>query len=64
MTRTIHKTEQPVVLEGYQAVLKPSKFGYSLSAIVDGGMVDALEEDRLSLSNGHKVNSRILSVLC
>jgi hypothetical protein len=46
MPRTIHKTEQPVVLEGYQAVLKPSKFGYSLSAIVDGGMVDALEEDR------------------
>lgn len=46
MTRTIHKTEQPVVLEGYQAVLKPSKFGYSLSAIVDAGMVDALEEDR------------------
>ena len=33
MTRTIHKTEQPVVLEGYQAVLKPSKFGYSLSAL-------------------------------
>ena len=46
MPRTIHKTEQPVVLEGYQAVLKPSKFGYSLSAIVNGEMVDALEEDR------------------
>ena len=46
MPRTIHKTEQPVVLEGYQAVLKPSKFGYSLSAIVDAGMVDALETDR------------------
>jgi len=46
MTRTIHKTEQPVVLEGYQAVLKPSKFGYSLSAIISGEMIDALEEDR------------------
>ncbi len=46
MPRTIHKTEQPVILEGYQAVLKPSKFGYSLSAIVDSEMVDALEEDR------------------
>jgi hypothetical protein len=46
MTRTIHKTEQPVTLEGYQAVLKPSKFGYSLSAIVDETMVEALEIDR------------------
>lgn len=46
MTRTIHKTEQPVILEGYQAVLKPSKFGYSLSAIVDESMIDALETDR------------------
>jgi hypothetical protein len=46
MTRTIHKTEQPVTLEGYQAVLKPSKFGYSLSAIVDETMVEALEVDR------------------
>ena len=46
MPRTIHKTEQPVVLEGYQAVLKPSKFGYSLSAIVGEEMIDALETDR------------------
>jgi hypothetical protein len=46
MPRTIHKTEQPVVLEGYQAVLKPSKFGYALSALIDQSMVDALEDDR------------------
>ena len=46
MPRTIHKTEQPVVLDGYQAVLKPSKFGYSLSAIVGEDMIDALEADR------------------
>ena len=46
MTRTIHKTEQPVVLEGYQAVLKPSRFGYSLSALVDNDMVEKLEQDR------------------
>jgi hypothetical protein len=39
-------TENPVVLEGYQAVLKPSKFGYSLSAIVDEAMVKRLEDDR------------------
>ena len=46
MPRTIHKTEQPVVLEGYQAVLKPSKFGYSLAALVGEDMIDALETDR------------------
>ena len=47
MAQTIHVTQQPVVLEGYQAVLKPSKFGYSLSAIVDQDIVDKLEEDRV-----------------
>ena len=47
MPRTIHKTTQPVVLEGYQAVLKPSKFGYSLAALVDQSMVDVLEDDRV-----------------
>ena len=40
-------TENPVVLEGYQAVLKPSKFGYSLATTVDQKMVDRLEEDRV-----------------
>lgn len=46
MPQPIHKTEEPVVLEGYQAIMKPSKFGYSLSALVDGKMVEALEADR------------------
>lgn len=46
MAQSIHVTANPVVLEGYQAVLKPSKFGYSLSAIVDGSMVETLEADR------------------
>ena len=46
MARNIIKTEQPVTLEGFQAVLKPSKFGYSLSAIVDENMVECLETDR------------------
>ena len=36
MSKNILKTAQPVVLDGYQAVMKPSKYGYSLSAIVDG----------------------------
>ena len=39
-------TENAVVLEGYQAILKPSKFGYSLSAIVNQALVDKLEDDR------------------
>ena len=46
MPRTIHKTEQPVVLEGYQAVLKPSKYGYSLATTLDQSMIDTLEVDR------------------
>ena len=47
MAQSIHVTTNPVVLEGYQAVLKPSKFGYSLSAIVDSKMVETLEADRI-----------------
>lgn len=47
MAQTIHITQQPVVLEGYQAVMRPSKFGYSLSALVDEKMVEVLEADRV-----------------
>ena len=47
MPRNIIKTDQPVVLEGYQAVLKPSKFGYSLATTVSQEIVDALEDDRV-----------------
>ena len=46
MARNIIKTEQPVVLEGFQAVMKPSKFGYSLQTIVSEEMVEQLETDR------------------
>ena len=46
MTRNTFVTEQPVILEGYQAVMKPSQYGYSLSAIVDQEIVDKLEDDR------------------
>jgi hypothetical protein len=46
MAQPIHITQNPVVLEGYQAILKPSKFGYSLSAILDEKLIAALEEDR------------------
>jgi hypothetical protein len=44
-TKTI-VTEKPVVLEGYQAVMKPSKFGYSLATIFSEDLIQKLEEDR------------------
>ena len=47
MAPTIHVTQQPVVLDGYQAVMKPSKFGYSLSAVVDEKLIEVLESDRV-----------------
>jgi len=45
MARTIHKTAN-IPLEGFQAILAPSKFGYSLAALVDGDTVDKLESER------------------
>ena len=45
MSRTIHKTGN-VPLEGFQAVLSPSKFGYSLAAIVGEDIIDTLETER------------------
>ncbi len=47
MSRNTFVTPEPVLLDGYQAVMQPSKFGYSLAAIVDEDMVDKLEEDRV-----------------
>ena len=46
MARTIHKTDDAVTLEGFQAILAPSKFGYSLSAIVGEDIIDKLETER------------------
>ncbi len=46
MSRTIHKTDKPVTLEGFQAILAPSKFGYSLSAIVNSDLIDKLDSER------------------
>ena len=45
MSRTIHKTDN-VTLEGFQAVLEPSKFGYSLAAVVDENIINTLEDER------------------
>ena len=44
--KNIHVTKDPVTLEGYQAILKPSKFGYSLKAVVGSDVVEALETER------------------
>ena len=46
MSRTIHKTDKPVTLEGFQAILAHSKFGYSLCAIVGDDMVETLDQER------------------
>ena len=46
MARTIHKTDKPVTLEGFQAILAPSKFGYSLSAVVGEDIINTLETER------------------
>jgi hypothetical protein len=43
--RNTHVTGE-VTLEGYQAVLEPGKFGYSLSAVVDSELVNMLETER------------------
>ena len=46
--RTVHVTDT-VTLEGYQAVLSPGKFGYSLSAVVDKTTIDKLETERMDV---------------
>lgn len=42
-------TEKPVVLDGFQAVMKPGQFGYKLEAILDDDTIARLEEDRVEL---------------
>jgi len=43
--KNIHVTDE-VSLEGFQAILEPGKFGYSLSAVVDDTLVTKLETER------------------
>lgn len=38
-----------ITLEGYQAIFKPSRFGYSMAGQIDQGVVDQLEADRAEL---------------
>ena len=44
-SKNVHVTDT-VTLEGFQAVLEPGKFGYSLSAVVNSDVVDKLETER------------------
>ena len=46
MARTIHKTDKPVTLDGFQAIVSPSKFGYSLGAIVGDDIINKLDSER------------------
>ena len=43
--KNVHVTEE-VKLEGFQAVLEPGKFGYSLAAVVDENLIEQLETER------------------
>ncbi len=45
MPKNVHVTDN-IKLEGFQAVLEPGKFGYSLSAVVDDKLIDELETER------------------
>ena len=44
--REIHLTKEPITLEGFQAVLKPSQYGYCLSTVFDPTMISKLEKER------------------
>ena len=45
MPKNVHVTDT-VTLEGFQAILEPGKFGYSLSAVVSQDIADKLETER------------------
>ena len=45
MSKNVHVTDA-IKLEGFQAILEPGKFGYSLAAIVGTSIIDALEVER------------------
>ena len=45
MPKNVHVTDE-IKLEGFQAILEPGKFGYSLAAIVGEDVIDALETER------------------
>lgn len=55
MARKVYVTTEPVVLEGFQAICRPSKFGYSLSCIItDPELIEDLEADRPDILEGQR----------
>lgn len=55
MATKIHKTPEPVVLDGFQAILKPSEYGFTLNAILtDSALIEALDEERATILDGLK----------
>lgn len=48
MPKKILKTDDPVILEGYQSVLQVSQYGnHQLEAILGDDLIDVLESDRM-----------------
>ena len=45
---TTYVTKEPVLLDGFQAVLKPGEWGYKLAAVLPESIVKVLEEERES----------------
>ena len=43
-----HVTKEPVLLDGFHAVLKPGEWGYKLAAVLPESIVKDLEEERES----------------
>ena len=46
MARTTHTTDAPVILEGYQAIMKPSQYGHKLETIFDEELINTLTHER------------------
>ena len=46
--KNVHVTDE-IKLEGFQAILEPGKFGYSLSAVVDATIVEKLDAERVDV---------------
>ena len=57
-----HVTKEPVVLDGYQAILKPSEYGHTLTALLPKEIVDALEDERVGGLSGLKAKPKTLVV--
>jgi hypothetical protein len=55
MATKIHKTAEPVLLDGFQAILKPSEYGYTLTAVLtDEALIETLQSEREELLQGQQ----------